>query len=416
MLRDDFSTPIRSMRVLDGAERNPVTLTGLNQEPPRPIKIMTCIHSLDPGGVERVALRLNAAWRDLGVETCVVVGRRSDTACSGATRIAQGLRCITISGAEGVGRRTQLMWMLRNLPAIIRAERPDILFCPGNTYSSVAVGMRLILGRDCPPIVTKVSNDLKRRDMGMLLRFGYHRWLRIQGRFIDRFVAMAPAMVDEIASATGTPRQRIAIVNDPVLRGSELARFAGIHRASAVPGKGRHFMSIGRLMPQKNFGLLLAAFARMASPADRLTILGEGPERPLLTAQAKSLGIDDRVAMPGHVADLARWLADADIFVMSSDYEGVPAVLIEAIAANLSVVATDCSTSMGDLVGHGRFGTLVPVGDDAALAAAMDAAPSGQSDPAAALDHARRFTLERGAADYLALMRDMVRERALTPA
>lgn len=413
MLRNDFPTSIQSMRLGETAQFNPGSVTDVNREPIRPIKILTCIHSLEPGGVERVALRLNVAWRQLGAETCVVVGRESESACPGATRVSQGLRCITISGAKGIGRRTQLPWMLRHLPAIIRAERPDILFCPGNTYSSVAVGMRLLLGSDCPLIVTKVSNDLKRRDMGALLRFGYHRWLNIQGRFIDRFVAMAPAMVGEIASATATPVDRIAVVNDPVLRGSELARFAGLHRPAAAADKGRHFMAIGRMMPQKNFGLLLDAFARMAKPDDRLTILGEGPERPILTALATSLGIADRVAMPGHVADLTQWLGDADVFVMSSDYEGVPAVLIEAIAANLAVIATDCSISMADLVGHGRFGRLVPVGDEAALAAAMDAAPRSQSDPLAALDHARRFTLERGAADYLDLMRDLMRERAM---
>lgn len=412
MLRHDLSTLTPDTPEIDVSWHQRSGPRQNSSIPKRKLKILTFLHSLEPGGVERVALRLNAAWRDSGYEICVVIGRHSDAACPGAKRIANGLGYQIIADGKRAPRLYQLPLMLRHLPAIIRTERPDVLFCAGNTYSSVAVGMKLILGRDCPLIVAKVSNDLARRDMGPLLRFAYHRWLRIQGRFIDRFVGMAPAMGPEIAAATRTARDRIAIINDPVLRASELARFAGLHAAGPANASGRRFVAIGRLMPQKNFPLLLSAFARIATAADRLTILGEGPERPILYAQARALGIADRVAMPGHVADLTGWLANADVFVMSSNYEGVPAVLIEAIAANLAVVATDCSVSMRDLVGHGRFGQLVPVGDGAALAAAMDAAPRSQFDQVAALNHARRFTLEQGASDYLAVMGTLVDEHA----
>jgi len=370
----------------------------------RPLRIMTCIHSFDPGGVERVALRLNRVWRAMGVDARLIVGRGGGATDSCDTD--DGL-CHIIPGAERITRRAQLGWMLRRLPAIIRRERPDILFCPGNTYSSVGVGMKIALGAACPPVLCKISNDLARVDMGPLLRLGYHRWLAIQGRYIDRFVAMAPAMVDEIAARTRTERMRIATINDPILHEAELARLAAITRA---PLDGRHFIAIGRLMPQKNFTLLLRAFARMAMPDDRLTILGEGPERARLAELVIALGIAGQVAMPGHVGDLEPWLAQADIMVMSSDYEGVPAVLIEAIAARLPVIATRCSASMDDLLGHGRFGTLVPVGDEEALARAMQHPPAPPA-PAAAHAHAHQFTVERGAADYLALMASMAGAR-----
>jgi hypothetical protein len=78
------------------------------------------------------------------------------------------------------------------------------------------------------------------------------------------------------------------------------------------------------------------------------------------------------VALPGHVNPVSDALLAADALVMSSDYEGVPAVVPEALAAGLPVVSTDCSVSMADLLGHGRFGLLVPVRDEAALAGAMD--------------------------------------------
>lgn len=384
---------------------------------PRPsrLRILTAIHSFEPGGVERVALRLHAAWQAMGVDSRMVVGHGGGAGAS----LAQGLDCRVITeDAESIGTNP-LFHMIRHLPQIIREQQPDVLFCPGNTYSSVGAAMKLALGRACPPIVNKVSNDYRRLDLNPIARFGYHFWLRIPGLLIDRFVAMSPPMTDEIERLAGVPRSRIAVINDPVLRHDEVAHFSALQH---LPGSaGRRFLAIGRLMPQKNFPLLLSAFAAGAGPDDRLTILGEGPLRSTLAEQATALGIDDRLDMPGHVDDVLPWLARTDIFIMSSDYEGVPAALIEAIAARLSVIATNCSAAMSTLTGHGQFGTLVPVGDARALAAAISAARPWSPDdlPGDAVKaHVEQFTVEAGARGYLALMAALVagKERSRRPA
>lgn len=371
----------------------------------RPLRILTYLHSFDPGGVERVALRLNAAWSARGAEAIVIVGRDTGSAREAATAV--NYRRLD----DGVmpGRRLRLLWMMLKLPAVIRRERPDILFCAGNTYSSMGVAMRLLLGRDCPPIVAKVSNDLARRDMPVWLRFLYHRWLWLQGRLIDRFVGMAPPMLAEIADRMAVAPDRITIVNDPVLYEAELDRLANHSSANPPAPEGRRYIAIGRLSPQKNFALLLDAFARIATPDDRLTILGEGPDRDTLVQRAELLGIAGQLAMPGHVDAPERWLREADVLVMSSNYEGVPAVIVEAVAAGLALVATNCSVSMAALLGNGRFGELVPVGEAVALADAMRRAQPGQHCRASARDHARAFTIEAGATAYLEMMEAMVR-------
>ncbi|WP_294087752.1 glycosyltransferase [Sphingomonas sp.] len=376
--------------------------------PPPPLKVLTFLNSFHPGGVERVALRMNAQWRAMGISAPVYIGRDEGSARDAAA----GADVRIIPGDPSAARAQGIRWMVRHLPGIVRAEAPDILFCAGNTYTAVAAAVKLALGRACPPVLVKISNDLERRDMGPLLRLGYHRWVALQGQLLDHFIAMAPAMVPEMEARLGVPAARISVVNDPVLRAEELAALATLRQRAPHHAGGRRFLAIGRLAPQKNFPLLLEAFAKMAAAEDRLKLLGDGPERDMLQARAAALGIADRLSMPGHVGDLKPWLADADIFVMSSDYEGVPAVVIEAIAAQLAMVVTDCSVSMRDLLGQGRFGALVPVRDAAALAAAMGAAPRGQPDPAAATDHARQFTLEAGADAYLAVMRQLVAARA----
>jgi glycosyltransferase involved in cell wall biosynthesis len=121
--------------------------------------------------------------------------------------------------------------------------------------------------------------------------------------------------------------------------------------------------------------LLLRAFARLQGcPKARLMILGEGPLRPMLEGLAAELGVSERVLMPGFVADPWPVLASADLFVLSSNYEGFPLVLAEAMHAGLKVVSTDCESGPAEMLENGRYGRLVPCGNVAALAEAMEKA------------------------------------------
>jgi glycosyltransferase involved in cell wall biosynthesis len=272
----------------------------------------------------------------------------------------------------------------------------------------VAVLARLVLGRDCPPIVMKVSNSLERDDFGQPMHWFYGLWLRIQTLFIDRFVGLAEAMRPEMATALGVEAERLAVVYDPALSREDIARAATL--AAATPRQSRRlFVGVGRLAPQKNFSLLIEAFARIAEEGDRLAIVGEGPERRRLERLTARLGVADKVDMPGHVADVVPWLAAADVFVLSSRYEGVPAAVLEALAVGVPIVATDCCVSMGELLGGGALGRLTPPGDSVALADAMrQAAESEPRDPAAMRAQAERFTVERSGSRYLVVMNSAV--------
>ncbi|MFM9935135.1 MAG: glycosyltransferase [Novosphingobium sp.] len=374
-----------------------------------PLRVLTFLHSFEPGGVERVALRLHAVWSAAGVDSRLVMGRTA-----GAMRREwPGLQPELLGPEVIPSARWETLWMILHLPRAIRRIRPDVLFCAGNSYTIVAVMMRLLLGRRCPPVAAKISNDLTRADLPALVRPFYRAWLRIQGRMLGRLVGMAPPMRAEIAELMRAPQDRIAIIDDPSLDEADIQRLAAARAAARAAGTragpGRRFLAIGRLAAQKNFGLLLDAFAAMAGPDDRLAIVGEGGERPALEARIKRLGIAAKVRLPGHVSPLDAELAAVDALVLSSDYEGVPAVVAEALAAGLPVVATRCSVSMDDMLGAGRFGVLVPVGDAAALAGAMADIANLQFDEAAAREQARRFTVEIASDRYLALMEGLAR-------
>ncbi len=336
------------------------------------LRILTYVHSLDSGGVERIALRLIQRWRKLGIDAPLYVVRstgdmRDDTAA--------GMEFMTHGMTRRLTGWAEALWMMLILPSVVRRVRPDVIFCAGNTYMLNALLLKLRLGRSCPPIMAKISNDLVRADKKPLKRLLYRAWLRLKGHFLDQIVAMSKEMVPEIRRYVGARASRINVIPDPALSEANVC-CSNLPSAPHSPlSRGRHFVAVGRLVPQKNIALLLRAFAAGGRSEDRLTIIGEGPERAALEALADRLNLGNRVKFMGYVAKPQAILCTFDVLVLSSNYEGVPAVIIEALAAGLPIIATDCCASMAALLGYGRVGELVPVKDEHSMSAAIRRAP-----------------------------------------
>lgn len=277
------------------------------------MKILTFLHSFEPGGVERVALRLAAFWQKQGIEAPVFMGRPD-----GAGRIAEtgSLRLIYPATPLISTAWIETIWMIATLPRVIRREQPDALFCAGNSYSVVAVAMKLLLGSECPLIIAKISNDLGRRDMRPPVRWAYHLWLRIQSPFLDQIVAMEASMKPEIAKCMGISEDHVAVIADPAVSEGDIQRFARLSKHNVKHPPGRRFVAVGRLTPQKNLPMMLRAFAKGSHSGDTLTIVGDGSQRKSLEAQALALGLKDSVDFVGHVDDIAPFLAHADFYLM----------------------------------------------------------------------------------------------------
>lgn len=301
-------------------------------------------------------------------------------------------------------------WMIWCLWRFLRRERVDVLWCPGNTYSIVCVAMRLLLGPACPPILATISNDLERRDMPGPVRWFYHRWLRLQAPHFARIVAMAPSAVEEITTFMRVPHERVAVIENPAIREADLR--PGVRRH--VGSGSRRFVAVGRLERQKNLPLMLEAFAAGKRPGDTLTILGEGTQRRSLEGEIARLGLADSVALPGFAADAPERIAEHDALLLSSDYEGLGNVIVEALARGVPVITTSCSSTTPHLMaanamGPSPHGWLVSVRDRAGLAGAIAAFDSTSFECESALAMARSFTLEKAALAYLAEMQALVR-------
>ena len=182
---------------------------------------------------------------------------------------------------------------------------------------------------------------------------------------------MADGTADDLARLSGIDRSMIEVIYNPVP-----APPAGTASTAEIEGlwgaaDGR-ILAVGSLIPAKNHRLLIRSFARLRKRrAAKLMILGQGELKESLRELAAAEGVADDLILPGFALDPWPYYASADLFVLSSNYEGYPNVLLEAMRAGLSIVSTDCPSGPREILDHGRFGRLVPVGDEAALADAM---------------------------------------------
>jgi glycosyltransferase involved in cell wall biosynthesis len=164
------------------------------------------------------------------------------------------------------------------------------------------------------------------------------------------------------------------------------------------------FVAVGRLSTEKNFSMLITAFEQCRSTRPcRLLILGEGPARSALEQQIAASRFQDDIRLAGFCANPYAYMRNAAALVLSSNTEGLPTVLMEALACNTQIIATDCPHGPREILQHGLWGTLVPVGDVQALALAMSSFLQQPSQFAVA-ERAGTFSIESATAQYLELI------------
>jgi glycosyltransferase involved in cell wall biosynthesis len=277
-------------------------------------------------------------------------------------------------------------------------RQPDAVLSFLN-YPNVVLLLTALLCRRRSRFIVSVRNTIS-----VAAANNRSRWIRAVPRLMRRLfpaadgvVAPSTGVADDIVRITGLPRERIGIVYNPVFRPEiiDLAQATADHpwfRDGALPV----ILGVGKLKPQKDFPTLIRAFAQVVAerPA-RLVILGEGTERDGLLDLARSLGIGDAVDLPGFVQNPYPFYRMAALFVLSSRWEGLPNVLIEAMACGCPVVSTDCPSGPREILAEGALGPVVPVGDVEALADAMIQALSGPRRTEALTARARMFSLEQ---------------------
>jgi glycosyltransferase involved in cell wall biosynthesis len=219
----------------------------------------------------------------------------------------------------------------------------------------------------------------------------------------DLVAAVSEGVRDDLARITGIRSEQIAVLHNPVVDDAfEKSAVAEIdHPWLQSPGPPV-VLGVGRFTRQKNFALLIEAFAvARKSRALRLIILGEGELRGELEAKVRALGVDEDVDLPGFDANPFRFMRHAAVYVLSSDWEGLPTTLIEAMACGTPVVSTDCESGPHEILLGGKLSRIVPVGSASALASAILATLETPGDREARIARANDFSLNRAVDRYL---------------
>jgi len=236
--------------------------------------------------------------------------------------------------------------------------------------------------------------------------------LRVTYPKASGILAVSKGVAKDLAQLSGLPEEDVQVIHNPVVPADlpPIVHPPDPHiRTPLWRGQFRsHVLSVGTLKAQKNHRLLLQAFACVATELDSaLVILGEGSLRLTLEQDLQELGLQGRVLLPGFHPDPTPWYQMADLFVLSSDYEGFANVVAEALACGTPVVSTDCRHGPAEILEHGRYGRLVPVGDTKALAAAIQASLLESHDHQSLRRRAQDFTVTRIADQYLTYFRSM---------
>jgi glycosyltransferase involved in cell wall biosynthesis len=393
-------------------------------EEPRgaPTDVALFMPTLTGGGAERVQLVLAQYLVAQGLRVDVVVCKRIG-ALSGS--VPPGARLVDL------GARRVLLGLTR-YERYLRRDRPRIVISSVENASVIACAARargvhphrLVVRQDNAVVSGRTAWGEPRRWLWLLI-------LRLAFRFADHLIAVSDGVAVQLRQTLGAAASRVSRIYNPVILPDFAARLGAAPGAAtgAAPGAATEaataadraaddaagrvptVAAAGRLHPVKDYPTLLRAFAALRRRMRaRLVIMGEGEARGALEALAKDLGIAGDVAFTGFVSDPLPAIRAADVFVLSSLSEGLGGVLIEALAAGTPVVSTDCRYGPREVLGDGRFGQLVPVGDAYALAAAITRALDAPR-PGAAPDlqaHLARFALDHVGRAYLSLIGDLV--------
>jgi len=187
---------------------------------------------------------------------------------------------------------------------------------------------------------------------------------------------------------------KVKVIYNPAALGLELKR-AAIEDRYALWGSAFKYniLSVGDLKPQKNHEMLIRAFARLPPQLHaKLTIVGDGPLKPQLVSLVSELNLQLRVLFAGYQNDPYKWYLSADLFVLTSKWEGFGNVLVESLECGTPVISTDCQSGPAEILDNGRYGKLVAIDDIDTLASEMRASLEEEPD---------RLLLQRRAKDFL---------------
>lgn len=347
------------------------------------------------GGAEKVALSLSSGLAQRGYDVDLVVVNGGGELFG---EVPDHVQIVNLSAGR-------VLNSIHPLSRYLNSENPDVLLSM-MTEPNIAAVLATIMSRTKTRLVltehstlSKSSKSVKNRAVMLLAKYLYPR--------ADHVVTVSEGVRNDLLSVTNLLKSDISIIYNPV-------DIEDIKRKAEKPLNHAWFheedkeviLAGGRHSQEKRFDILLEAFRRIESEQRRLVLFGEGPQTDALKADSAQLGICDDVCFTGMVMNPYKYMAHADLFVLSSEYEGFGLVLIEALACGCPIVSTDCESGPAEILDKGTFGRLVAVNDVQALSEGIDDALSDSINTKRLVDRADEFNVAAALNKYEKVLSD----------
>lgn len=316
------------------------------------------------GGIGRNILNLAAAFHDHGCDVHVLLDKLEGPYLE-QLHPAVGVHSLATSNALS-GIPQMCLYLLRH--------KPHAILTPNVRLTVLALrATRLV--RPSAGVFANVHNTYSRTFGRLSAKKAASRTKKIQHHYprCRGIIAVSSGVAEDFCRLTGLPSQAVTTIHNPVVT-PELTTLAEqpLTHPWFTPEAPPVVLSVGRLETQKNFPLLIEAFEQTRAQLNcRLVLVGDGTQRGVIEARVVASPFATDIALLGHQSNPYNYMRHAGVFVMSSQWEGFGNVLAEAMATGTPVVATDCPSGPREVLDNGRYGTLVPMGDSAALAAAI---------------------------------------------
>lgn len=354
--------------------------------------------NLAGGGAEKVSVNLANAFVERGYAVDMVLLTASGPFLSD---LHPAVRVIDL-------RAGRVRSALAPLIRYMRDVRPATILACMWPLTVLAIVARRLCGVQMRLLVAEHNTwSISQRDHRTWIR-PFIRWsMRLCFPYTDGVIAVSNGAAADLVQFAGLNASVVKSIYNPVVDPRcNVSDGLDQNEADLLWTNAKYrILSVGTLKMQKNQALLLRAMALLTHRVDaHLVILGDGQLKASLEQQARELNIADRVTLAGFRAQTTPYFQSANLFVLSSDWEGLPTVLIEALAAGTPVVSTDCPSGPREILADGEFGSLVPVGDAQALAHAISESLAAPHDRAALIERAQHFSIDRAVGEYLTLL------------
>ncbi|NEO14782.1 MULTISPECIES: glycosyltransferase family 4 protein [unclassified Moorena] len=345
--------------------------------------------SLSCGGAERAVALLAKGFFNKGYQVDVVT--IDDTYLDfyklpdGVNRVALNIAKNSPTFIHGILNNLYRLWVLRRT---IKSLHPDVVI---SFLDQINILTLLALVKTNYPVLVSEQNDPRKSSSGKM----WDRLRHITYSFADKVVSVGDGVNQYF---DWLPETKRAVIYNPLASINSRPSMDKLLETKGADLTKKWIVAIGRLTHQKGFDILLSAFKKHAGhhPDWQLIILGEGELRPELENLRDQLGLTDNVIFPGVVRNPFSVLKRSELFVLSSRFEGLPGVLVEALACGLPVVSTDCPSGPREVIRDGVNGILVPSENRLALATALERLISNEEERKRLASYAPKITEQFG--------------------